>query len=82
MFDNSESDLNGFLLKGYLSKYNLFLKMKKYLFKHKQIKLLSYIIFLWQFTSPKINLYGELNETFNSADFTTDETSLTIGRCR
>jgi len=23
MFDNSESDLNGFLLKGYLNKYNL-----------------------------------------------------------
>ena len=31
------------------------------------------------YTSPKLNLYGELNETFNSADFTTDETSLTIG---
>ena len=31
------------------------------------------------YTSPKLNLYGELNETFNSVDFTTDETSLTIG---
>jgi hypothetical protein len=31
------------------------------------------------YTSPKLNLYGELNETFNSTDFTTDETSLTIG---
>ena len=31
------------------------------------------------YTSPKLNLYGLLNETFNSADFTTDETSLTIG---
>ena len=31
------------------------------------------------YTSPKLNLYGDLNETFNSADFTTDETSLTIG---
>ena len=26
------------------------------------------------YTSPKLNLYGELNETFNSADFTTVET--------
>ena len=31
------------------------------------------------YNSPKLNLYGELNETFNSVDFTTDETSLTIG---
>jgi hypothetical protein len=35
MFDNTESDLNGFLLKGYLNKYNLSKNMKKYLFKHK-----------------------------------------------
>ena len=35
MFDNTETDLNGFLLKGYLNKYNLSKKMKKYLFKHK-----------------------------------------------
>ena len=31
------------------------------------------------YSTPKLNLYGELNETFNSVDFTTDETSLTIG---
>jgi hypothetical protein len=33
MFDNSESDVNGYLLKGYLNKFNI--KLKKYLFKHK-----------------------------------------------
>jgi len=31
------------------------------------------------YSSPKLNLYGELNQTFNLADFTTDETSLTFG---
>jgi hypothetical protein len=35
MFDDSESELNGFLLKGFLNNKGLSLKMKKYLFKHK-----------------------------------------------
>jgi hypothetical protein len=33
MFDNSETEINGYLLKGYLDKFNI--KLKKYLFKHK-----------------------------------------------
>lgn len=33
MFDNSESELNGYLLKGYLNKFNI--PLKKYLFNHK-----------------------------------------------
>ena len=33
MFDNSETEVNGYLLKGYLNKFNI--KLKKYLFKHK-----------------------------------------------
>jgi hypothetical protein len=35
MFDDSESELNGFLLKGFLNNKGLSMKMKKYLFKHK-----------------------------------------------
>ena len=33
MFDDSETHVNGFLLKGYLNKYNI--KFKKYLFRHE-----------------------------------------------
>lgn len=33
MFDDSESDLNSFLLKGYLSPFKI--SLKKYLFKRK-----------------------------------------------
>ena len=33
MFDKSETEVNGYLLKGYLNKFNI--KLKKYLFKHK-----------------------------------------------
>jgi len=35
MFDDSESELNSFLLKGYLNNKGLSTKIKNYLFKHK-----------------------------------------------
>ena len=80
MFDDSETHVNGFLLKGYSNKF--YIKLKKYLLKHKSFNyniISTYIIIRMSlYTAPTLH-NRTLNTLFNTSDFEENTTALTIG---